>query len=136
MKKKKRSLGRRKNTFEKKKRVLSGHPSSKLSQPVYFGPIIGSNFEWNRLSLAPKSPEFWVDQPGRSGLIIIVVTHFWTPRAEDGVYPFWTKCRSVAHIWWKIDKSGGERNIFFRTLFELFSTFFYAPLYCQKRQVS
>jgi len=49
-----------------------------------------------------------------------VVTRFWTPRARDNVYLFRTKCKSVAHICWKIDKNG-ERNIFFETLFELFS---------------
>jgi len=46
---------------------------------------------------------------------IIVVTHFLTPCARDGVYLFWTKCRSLAHVCWRIDKSR-ERNIFFRNL--------------------
>jgi len=40
-----------------------------------------------------------------------VVTHFWTPRARDNVYLFRTKCKSVAHICWKIDKNR-ERNIY------------------------
>ena len=64
-----------------------------------------------------------------------VVTHFWTPRARDNVYLFRTKCKSVAHICWKIDKNG-ERNIFFfETLFELFSALFILPLCCQNHQV-
>jgi hypothetical protein len=33
-----------------------------------------------------------------------VVTHFWTPRAEDSAHLFWTECRSLAHIHQKIDK--------------------------------
>jgi len=33
-----------------------------------------------------------------------VVTQFWTPHAEDGVYLFWIECRSLAHIHQKIDK--------------------------------
>jgi len=40
----------------------------------------------------------------------IVVTQFWTSRAEDGVYLFWIECRSLAHIRQKIDKGTG-RNI-------------------------
>ena len=55
---------------------------------------------------------------------MIVVTHFWTPLAEDGVYPFWTKCKSVAHVWWKIDKSGGERNIFSNPIWAVFYSFY------------
>jgi hypothetical protein len=39
-----------------------------------------------------------------------VVTQFRTPRAGDGVYLFWTECRSLAHIRQKIDKDT-ERNI-------------------------
>jgi hypothetical protein len=69
-------------------------------------------------------------------IITTIVTQFWTPHAGDGVYPFLTECRSVAHVCWKIDKSGGERNIFFQTLFELFSTLFILPLCCQNHQVS
>jgi len=41
-----------------------------------------------------------------------VVTHFWTPCDGDVVYLFWTECRSLTHVCWKIDKSR-ERNIFF-----------------------
>jgi len=69
-----------------------------------------------------------------------VVTHFWTPRARDNVYLFLTKCKSVAHICWKIDKKM-EREIFiylfiyFETLFELFSALFILPLCCQNHQV-
>jgi len=55
-----------------------------------------------------------------------VVTHFWTPRAEDGVYSFWTKCKNVAHVWWKIDKSG-EINIFFEPCLSCFLLFFTLP---------
>jgi hypothetical protein len=44
--------------------------------------------------------------------IRVVVTQFWTPRVGDGVYLFWTECRSLAHIRQKIDKST-ERNILF-----------------------
>jgi hypothetical protein len=44
---------------------------------------------------------------------------------------------SVAHVCWKIDKSGVERNIFFfENLFELFSALFILPLCCQNHQVS
>jgi hypothetical protein len=43
---------------------------------------------------------------------------------------------SVIHICWKIDKRGGERNIFSENLFELFSALFILPLCCQNHQVS
>jgi hypothetical protein len=36
---------------------------------------------------------------------ICVVTHFWTPRVGDGAYLFWTECKSLAHVSWKIDKN-------------------------------
>jgi hypothetical protein len=65
------------------------------------------------------STHFWSKTP--------VVTHFWAPRAKDGVYPFWTKCRNVAHVWWKIDKNGGERNIFFEPCLSCFLLFFIFP---------
>ena len=57
-----------------------------------------------------------------------VVTHFWTLRAGDGVYLFWTKCRSVAHVFRKIDKSGGERNIFSNPVWGVFYSFYPPPL--------
>jgi len=56
-----------------------------------------------------------------------VVTHFWTPRVEDDVYPFWTKYRSVAHVWWKINKGRGERNIFFEPCLSCFLLFWSSP---------
>jgi hypothetical protein len=67
--------------------------------------------------------------------VINVFIHVWAPRAEDGVYPSWTKCRSLVHGWWKIDKSKEERNVF-RTLFQLFSALFILPLCCRNRQDS
>jgi len=68
-----------------------------------------------------------------SYFIIIVVTQFWTPRAEDGVYLFWTECRSLAHI----HQKDWQRHIkkYFETLFELFSALFILPLYYQNHQV-
>jgi hypothetical protein len=58
-----------------------------------------------------------------------VVTQFWTPRAGDGVYLFWTKCRSLAHICQKIDKST-ERNILFflNLVWAVFCSFYPSPL--------
>jgi len=70
-----------------------------------------------------------------SHLILYVVTQFWTPRAGDGVYLFWTECRSLAHICQKIDKSTERNILFFETLFELFSALFILPLYYQNHQV-
>jgi hypothetical protein len=64
-----------------------------------------------------------------------VVTQFWTPRAGDGVYLFWTECRSLAHIRQKIDKSTEKNILFYETLFELFSALFILPLYYQNHQV-
>jgi hypothetical protein len=63
-----------------------------------------------------------------------VVTHFLAPRARDGVYLFWTECKSLTHVCWKIYKSR-EKNVF-RTLFQLFSALFILPLCCQNRQFS
>jgi hypothetical protein len=73
--------------------------------------------------------------------IVIVVTHFWTPRARDNVYLFRTKCKSVAHICWKFDKNG-ERNIYLFYFFlfpkpclSCFLLLFILPLCCQNHQV-
>jgi len=50
--KKERSLGRRKNTFEKNNESLLGFARS----PVYSRPTVGSDFEWNRPGQGPRSP--------------------------------------------------------------------------------
>jgi len=64
-----------------------------------------------------------------------VVTQFWTPRAGDGVYIFWTECRSLAHIRQKIDKSTKINMLFFNLVWAVFCSFFILPLCCQNRQV-
>ena len=57
-----------------------------------------------------------------------VVTYFWTPRVGDGVYLFWTECRSLTHVCWKIDKNR-ERNIFFRNpVWAVFCSLYPSPL--------
>jgi hypothetical protein len=57
--------------------------------------------------------------PQLKGLIDVinyVVTPFWTSRAGDGVYLFWTEYRSLAYIRQKIDKSTERNILFFETL--------------------
>jgi hypothetical protein len=57
--------------------------------------------------------------------MISVVTQFWTPRAGDGVYLFWTECRSLAHIRQKIDKSTERNNfVFWNLVWAVFYSFF------------
>lgn len=46
------------------------------------------------------------------GLVHIVATYFWATHAGDGVYPSWTKCRSLVLVCWKIDKSRKEKKCF------------------------
>jgi hypothetical protein len=70
-----------------------------------------------------------------SRAITSVVTQFWTPRAGDGVYLFWTECRSLAHIRQKIDKSTKINMLFFNLVWAVFCFFFILPLCCQNRQV-
>ena len=57
-------------------------------------------------------PVLWLPFLSRSAVETLVVTHFWTPRARDNVYLFRTKCKSVAHICWKIDKKWREKYLF------------------------
>jgi hypothetical protein len=51
-----------------------------------------------------KRMQQFIDNCTQHFIVCSVVTQFWTPRAEDSVYLFWTECRSLAHIHQKIDK--------------------------------
>ena len=55
-----------------------------------------------------------------SSLMTHVVTLFLSPRAEDGMYLFWIKCKSLARDCWKIDKNREERKIKFEPCLSCF----------------
>jgi hypothetical protein len=57
----------------------------------------------------------------------LVVTPFWTSRAGDGVYLFWTEYRSLAYIRQKIDKSKWKKYFFWKLCLSCFLFFLSFP---------
>jgi hypothetical protein len=60
-------------------------------------------------------------------VLTYVVTHFWAPRAGDGVYLFWTKCRSLVHDCWGIDKSREKKKCFPNPVSAVFYSLYSPP---------
>ena len=65
---------------------------------VQYAKIYGSTKQFIFIKLTTRSEaldKFWLLKFCKEGAF--VVTHFQPPHAGDGVYPFLTKCSSLAH---------------------------------------
>jgi hypothetical protein len=71
---------------------------------VQYAKIYGSTKQIIFIKLTTGSEafdKFWLLKFYKEGAS--VVTHFYPPNVGDGVYPFLTKCRSLAHGSWMIE---------------------------------